>query len=57
MKLIDTVTHFRVSGDIVPLLALTGNGPVVGRYVMFDCLSYYGWGCAIHYIGVGLETM
>ena len=43
---------FRTAGDIVPIVTLNGNGTAQGQYVKFECQSWYGMGCCLHYIGV-----
>ena len=44
--------RFRTANDIVPLVTLSGNGTMEGRYVNFTCWSWYDKGCCLNYIGV-----
>ena len=40
------------SGETVEMVVMELKEAVVGRYVHFECTSWYGKACALQYIGV-----
>ena len=43
---------YGTAGDIIPMIEFKGNSMMQGRYVKYECLTWYGYGCSLQYIGV-----